>query len=88
MKNEGFRFYWPSLNKHDVSDIEAIEALNDPKASIRRAGPKNDPRYLIIGSTADGRILEIIYRIEDNQDIFIFHVMDARTHQKKLYKKK
>lgn len=87
MNNETFRFYWPNLDKHNISDLEVIEALNDPDAYFKRLGTKEDPRYLVIGKLSTGKVLEVIYRIEETKDIFVFHAMKARDSMKKLYKK-
>ena len=78
------RFHDENLAKHNVSQDEAEEALNDKNGWIERT--KNGA-YLVVGKTLAGRFLEVAYRKLSNELIFVFHAMDAREHQKKRYKR-
>ena len=88
MKKYNLKFFYPNLAKHNVSETEAFQALSDKKRLLNRIGSKYEPKYLVIGKTETGRILEIIYRIDKPDIKFVFHAMDARNHQVKRYKDK
>lgn len=77
------RFHDDNLAKHNVSQEEAEEALNDKEGWTKRT--KNGA-YLVVGKTFAGRFLEMAYRKLPDGTIFVFHAMDAREHQKKRYK--
>lgn len=77
------RFHQDNLAKHNVSQDEAEEALNDKDGWTERT---KNAAYLSVGKTLGGRFLEIAYRKLDDATIFVFHAMDAREHQKRRYK--
>lgn len=78
------RFHDENLAKHNVSQDEAEEALNDKDGWTERT--KNGA-YLVVGKTFAGRFLEVAYRKLSDGIIFVFHAMDAREHQKRRYKR-
>jgi hypothetical protein len=75
------RFHDDNLAKHNVSQDEAEEALNDKDGWTERT--KNGA-YLVVGKTF---FLEMAYRKLPDGTIFVFHAMDAREHQKRRYKR-
>jgi len=69
------RFHLANLQKHGVSPQEVEECLRQGKQKYFRKARRGV--YLVIGQTASGRYLEVLY--EDRPDErYVFHAMDAK----------
>jgi hypothetical protein len=65
----------PSARKHGISDDDIRHAINNAIAAITRS---EQPEFtMLIGPTADARLLEIGIAATDNQD-YVIHAMPAR----------
>ncbi len=79
------RFHYDNLAKHGVSEQEVEECLVKGKRKVLlKVGRR---KYQVIAQTAAGRYLEIIFK-ELSQERFVFHAMDARARDIKLWRRK
>ncbi len=81
------RVHYGNLAKHGVQPEEVLNCLARP-STIRTRVRKRVPRiYRVIGQTSGGRFLEVMY--EDRiDDLFVFHAMDARPNQIRLFRRR
>lgn len=82
------KIYYPSLKKHNITEKEVIEALKAENYYNKRIGKRIAPRYLLIAESFEGKIIELIYRLEPDGSMFIFHAMKATKENKNLYLKR
>jgi hypothetical protein len=76
------RFHSGNLDKHKVSPQEVEECFADGRRILRAASGA----YWLVAKTEAGRLLEIGFVREPNNDAFVFHAMDAKPYQRKQYK--
>ncbi len=79
------RFHDENLAKHGVSRMEVEECLRLCKTKYLQRVRRGANR--VIAQTGAGRYLEVVYR-ESPQVRYIFHAMDARPWQIKLFKRR
>ena len=89
------RFEWDDDNeghiaKHEVDRSEAMEAAEDPAASIKRVGEDRygNPRYVYVGKTEDGRILFVVVDRKGQGRFRIGSARDAKFKEKKGYRRR
>src|SRR5207245_8806077 len=78
-------FHHANLAKHGISEEEVQECLHmRNRKYFRRVRRKV---YQVIGPTAAGRYLEVIYELR-SEGLYVFHAMDALPWQIRLLKRR
>ncbi len=79
------RFHQENLAKHGVRPDEVRECFAKGRRRYLKKAKKGV--YQLIGQSASGRYLEILYENREGET-FVFHAMNARHSQVKLLQKK
>lgn len=79
-----FKFHYRNLAKHSVSPEEVEECFADTRKLVRAGSGA----YWLVAKTEAGRLLEIGFAKEPDDSAYIFHAMDAKSHQRKQYRKR
>ena len=83
-------FIWDDANlehiaRHGVDDLEAEEALRDPRGVPAPAYNRDERRLAFIGATSAGRRLYTVYT-KRGGDIRVITAYDADAKQKRRYR--
>jgi len=79
------RFDQSNLEKHSVTTDEVEDCFLDSARLDRRIAKDI---YWLIARTQAGRLLQIGYKKEPDNVLFVFHAMNAKTHEQKQYKRR
>ena len=71
--------------KHDVDFWEVVETLEDINGFEEEDPQKNEGRYMFVGSTREGRVLQVIYSEEEMPVIRIVTAFDADKYWSRVY---
>ena len=79
------RFHRDNLANHGVEPREVVQCLAPKRMKyLRKVGRKV---YQVIAQSTEGRYLEILYK-ELEDELFVFHAMDARPRDRNLLKRR
>ncbi|MCI1649324.1 hypothetical protein [Bifidobacterium tibiigranuli] len=62
----------PDINEHDVR-----YAFSHIIRSMRRPGDDEPTQYLLVGTTTDGRVIEMLAVIGEQHEWLVYHAMRA-----------
>ncbi len=92
MSDEGYIWDSDKLErvraKHDVEMLEAIEAELDPHSMTLEDPQGNWDRYMIVGQTSSGRILQVICTDEDTPLVRFITAFEAGEHWRRSYEQR
>jgi uncharacterized DUF497 family protein len=84
-------FRWNEWNEthvsaHGVQPEEAEEVM-------RRARPpypltSEDEKFLVWGATADGRLLQVVFVLDEAGSVFVIHARPLTEREKKRYRRR
>jgi hypothetical protein len=72
-----------NIAKHGITENEVLECFRAGQRKYKRRAGRNV--YRLISQTSAGRYLELLYS-ERATEWFVFHAMDARPRDIKLFK--
>lgn len=72
------------LARHGISPDEAEEALRAPTVR-RRGGTRAPDRFRVLGRTAAGRYLVLVYQMKAQGVVRPFTGRDMQAHEKEIY---
>jgi uncharacterized DUF497 family protein len=85
------RFRWNDWNiehidRHDVSPREAEYVVQN----ARRPYPQriDERKWLVIGQTASGRFLQVIFLLEPEKTAFVIHSRELSDMEKRRYRRR
>ena len=74
----GVRVHPRVMRRHpDISERDVQYAFGHVIRSMRRDGGHESTQYLLVGTTSDGRMIEMLAIITDEGDWFVYHAMTA-----------
>ncbi len=81
-----FGFNYESLNRHQISDKECLEALADPdKIEIEQSESEDgNPRSMWLGKTNSERLIEVGVEYMEEMD-WIYHANKVKAKYKAFY---
>ena len=59
------------IGKHGIEPAEAEEVVIGARSPYPLV--QNDEKYLVWGPTADGRLLQVVFVIDDDGTVFVIH---------------
>ena len=75
-----------NLKKHGVSFEEAATALLDPMALAQEdAASEHEPRWVLIGMSAQMRILTVVYTLRRQDRVRLISARKATNTERKQY---
>jgi uncharacterized DUF497 family protein len=84
------QFRWNDWNESHVSEhgVEPEEA----EKVVRRARPpyplaSADEKFLVWGSTAEGKFLQVVFVMDEEDSVFISHARPLMDKEKKRYRR-
>jgi uncharacterized DUF497 family protein len=84
-------FRWNKWNESHISahGVEPEEA----EEVVRRARPpypfvRADERFLVWGPTAEGRLLQVVFVLDEDDSVFIIHARPLTGREKKRYRRR
>ena len=74
----GVKVHPRMMRRHpDISERHVHDAFSHIIRSMRRDGGHEPTQYLLVGTTSDGRMIEMLAIITDGGDWFVYHAMTA-----------
>ena len=68
------------MRRHpNISEQDVQYAFNHILHSMRRDGGHEPTQYLLVGTTSDGRMIEMLAIITDEGDWYVYHAMAATS---------
>jgi uncharacterized DUF497 family protein len=84
-----FEFRWIpwNINKVEghgvaVTDVEFV--VNH--AARRYPRPIGNEKWLVVGSTPAGRVIQVIYLADDHETLFVIHARPLTTKERRRYR--
>ena len=85
------QFRWNEWNENHVSEhgVEPAEA----EEVVRKARPpyplaSADEKFLVWGSTAEGKFLQVVFVMDEEDSVFIIHARPLTDKEKKRYRRR
>lgn len=73
-----------NLKKHAIALDEAVGSLLDPLALVREDA-KGERRFVLVGMSAEGRILTVCYTLRGEETIRLISAREATAREKRDY---
>ena len=74
------------LSKHGVDPQEAEEVVRKARPPYPLAGA--DEKSLVWGPTAEGRMLQVVFVIDEEDSVFIIHARPLTDKERKRYRRR
>lgn len=75
-----------NLKKHAIALDEAVGSLLDPLALVREdPDAKGERRFVLVGMSAEGRILTVCYTLRGEETIRLISAREATAREKRHY---
>ena len=75
-----------NAEKHGVTFEEAASALLDPLALVKEdLDAESEPRWVLLGMSAQGRLLVVVYTLRDEDTVRIISARRANRSETKAY---
>jgi uncharacterized DUF497 family protein len=75
-----------NLRKHRVALDEAVGSLLDPLALVREdRNAKGEERFVLVGMSAEGRLLTVCYALRDEETIRLISARKATKKEIRQY---
>ena len=71
---------------HGVEPEEAEHVVEGARSPFPRSG--GDDKYLVWGPTESGRLLRVVFVIDEDDAIFVIHARSLTEREKRLYRRK
>jgi len=83
-------FRWNAWNidhvgRHGVEPAEAEEIVEEAEAPFPRK-IREDKRF-VWGSTSGGRMLQVVFILDDDGTVFVIHARDLTDREKRQYRR-
>jgi uncharacterized protein len=75
-----------NLRKHGVAFEDAIAVFDDDRAAVEDDPDPDEERFRMVGMTARGMLLVVVYTERDDDTIRIISARRARKHEGKTYR--
>ena len=88
IKTINFIKAWHADRKHNVEKYEAEEVFwNYPVYKISKVVADDKRRYLAYGETDEGRLLVVVYEVENIHEITVITAREMEPEEKRYYHK-
>jgi len=86
-----YDFRWIDWNvakveSHGLSIAEVEHVVNQARRPYPR--PIGNEKWIVIGSTARGRLIQVIYLVDDDQAIFVIHARPLTQRERRQRRRK
>lgn len=73
------------IGRHGVSADEAEEVVSEPE----RPYPlyRGDEKWLVWGPTSAGRLLQVVYVLDNDDAVFVIHARPLTENEKRRYRR-
>jgi uncharacterized DUF497 family protein len=84
------QFRWNEWNESHVSEhgVEPAEAEEVVRARPPYPLASADEKFLVWGPTAEGRFLQVVFVMDEEDSVFIIHARPLTDKEKKRYRRK
>jgi uncharacterized DUF497 family protein len=74
------------ISEHGVDPWEAEEVVREARPPYPLASAEG--KFLVWGSTAEGRFLQVVFVVDEEDSVFVIHARPLTDKEKKLYRRR
>lgn len=74
------------IGKHGIEPAEAEEVVFSARSPYPLG--QNDEKYLVWGPTADGRLLQVVFVIDDDGTVFVIHARPLTDAERRRFRRR
>jgi uncharacterized DUF497 family protein len=74
------------VGQHGVTPEEAEDVVVGARAPFPLV--EKDERFLVWGPTTEGRLLQVVFVLDEDDSVFVIHTRDLTEQEKKRYRRK